>query len=223
VPFHVEIRRSLQRARVFNLEADELRWRVLAPWAGGGQVALGGQEWDPRDSTLTILEGPALAPPDLAHGRGWDRALRTARDVTHDLQRARAVVAVLAETPAAARLATAALAHLGLEAIAWGTVRARLLAGEPVGDQIAIALLVVDGDTPAASWLLDAGLARGALGRRAIVAWAGHQPPPPELGELGVPALEVASDDAAPALDPETGAARALAERARAALPPTPR
>jgi hypothetical protein len=216
VPFHVETRRSLQRARVFNLDADELRWRVLEPWAHGSPIELGGQEWDPRDSTLTVLEGPALEPPDLAHGQGWHRALRSARDVTRDALRATTpavAVAVLADTPAARRVATAALAELGLEATDWAAVRARLLAGEPAGDHVAAALLIVDGQPPAPSWVLDAGLAVGALGRRAIVARLGGQPPPPELGALGVLALDAEADDAA----------HALAERARAALSPTPR
>jgi hypothetical protein len=211
VPFHVEIRRSLRRARVFNLDEAQLRWRVLEPWARGGPVELGDQEWDLRDSALTVLEGPILEPPDLAHGQGWHRALRSAREVTQDVLRARAptaAVAVLAETPAARRLTTAALAQLGLDATDWAAVRARLLAGRPAGDHIAAALIVVDGHAPAAAWLLDAGLAVGALGPRAIVACADGDPSAPELRELGALALDLGRDDA-----PYT-----LAERARAAL-----
>jgi hypothetical protein len=213
VPFHVEIRRSLHRARVFNLDAGELRERVLGPWARAGPVALGDQEWDPRDSTLTVLEGPALEPPDLAHGQGWHRALRSARDVTEDVLRASApaaAVAVLTATPAAQQVAMAALAELGVEAADWSLVRSRLLAGEPAGERIAAALLIVDGHAPAAAWLLDGGLAVGAFGASAIVACAPGAPAAAQLRELGLAVVDVEGGD--------DDAARALAERVRVAL-----
>ena len=213
MPFHVEIRRSLHRARVFNLDAGQLRGRVLEPWARGVPVALGDQEWDPRDCTLTVLEGPALAPPDLAHGQGWNGALRSARDVTEDVLRASApatAVAVLAATPAARRVAGAALDQLGAEAVDWGAVRSRLLAGEPEGERVAGALLIVDGQAPAATWLLDVGLAVGALGARVVVACTPGGPPAAQLRDVGLPALDVEGDD--------DDAAGALAERLRVAL-----
>jgi hypothetical protein len=209
VPFHVEIRRSMHRARVFNLDTGELRGRVLDPWARGGPVALGDQEWDPRDCTLTVLEGPLLEPPDLAHGQGWHRAVRSARDVTQDVLRASApaaAVAVLATAPEAVRMAGAALDLLGVDAADWAAVRSRLLAGEPAGAGIVGALIVLDG--PADAWLLDVGLAVGALGARAVVVCAAEGPPATQLRELGLAALQVdGHDDAA-----------ALAERVRAAL-----
>lgn len=202
----------MHRARVFNLDAGELRGRVLDAWARGGPVALGDQEWDPRDCTLTILEGGALEPADLAHGQGWHRALRSARDVTEDVLRANAraaAVAVLATTPAAARVARAALDRLGVESLDWAAVRSCLLAGEDAGERIAGALIILDGHAPANAWLLDVGLAVGALGARAVVAGATPGPAAAELRELGLPALDVEGDE---------DAASALAERVRLAL-----
>jgi hypothetical protein len=211
VPFHVEIRRSMHRARVFNLDTVELRARVLDPWARGGPVALGDQEWDPRDCALTVLEGPALEPPDLAHGQGWHRAVRSARDVTEDVLRASApaaAVAVLATAPAARRVAGAALDQLGVEAADWPAVRSRLLAGEHAGEGIVGALIIVDG--PADAWLLDVGLAVGALGARAVLVCAPDGPLAARIRELGLPALQVEGHD--------DDTARALAERVRVAL-----
>lgn len=203
----------MHRARVFNLDAGELRGRVLEAWARGGPVALGDQEWDPRDCTLTVLEGAALEPADLAHGQGWHRALRSARDVTEDVLRANApaaAVAVLATTPAARRVARAALDQLGVESLDWAAVRSRLLAGEDTREHIAAALIILDGHAPANAWLLDVGLAVGALGARAVVARTPGEPAAAELRRLGLPALDVEGDD--------DDAASAIAERVRLVL-----
>ena len=203
----------MHRARVFNLDAGELRGRVLEAWARGGPVALGDQEWDPRDCTLTVLEGAALEPADLAHGQGWHRALRSARDVTVDVLRANApaaAVAVLATTPAARRVARAALDRLGVESLDWAAVRSRLLAGEDPREHVAGALIILDGHAPANAWLLDVGLAVGALGARAVVARTPGEPAAAELRRLGLPALDVEGDD--------DDAASAIAERLRLVL-----
>jgi hypothetical protein len=211
VAFHVEIRRGVHRARVFNLDAGDLRGRVIDPWARGGSVALGDQEWDPRDCVLTVLEGPALEPSDLAHGQGWHRAVRSARDVTGEVLRANApgaAVAVLATAPGARRMVGAALDLLGVEAADWPAVRSRLLAGEPAGAGIVGALIIADG--PAEAWLLDIGLAVGALGARAVVVCAADGAPAAQLRELGLAALQVEGDDEL--------AARALAVRVQVAL-----
>jgi hypothetical protein len=123
MPFHVEIRRSYNHARVFNVGEEELRRTVLEPWSRGGVVELGDREWDPRDCGLVVLEGPALAASDLALGQGWHRAERSARDVTArvlaELRSEPATVAVLAATPAGRRLAAALLERLGLRPVDW--------------------------------------------------------------------------------------------------------
>lgn len=80
--FHVEISSGLNHARAFNLSAEHLREAVLDPWAARRTVELGEQEWDPREHTLRVLEGPQLDTPDLAFGQGWSNAERSAVDVT---------------------------------------------------------------------------------------------------------------------------------------------
>jgi len=105
VPFHVEIRRGYRHARVFNLDRATLRSSILDPWVRAARpIELGGHEWLPRDCEMKILEGRELSGSDLAMGRGWDSAERTAENVTRALvQQAAAppapTVAVLAETP----------------------------------------------------------------------------------------------------------------------------
>jgi hypothetical protein len=207
VPFHVEIRRTLRHARVFNLDAATVRERVLEAWLRGGPVELGEHEWDPADSTITVLEGPELAAADLAYGRGWDQAQRTARDVTREVLRAVAGptrIAVRAQTDVACAVASDALARLEAEGIAWASVRAHLLRGSGAPAGVAAAVVIVDASEPAAAWLLDAGLAVGAFGTRAIVASLANLP----SAATDLDVLVLAGDDAA----------QALGERLHAAL-----
>jgi hypothetical protein len=82
MPFHVEIGGGLNHARAFNLSLEELRRQVLEPWLTGRPVELGEREWEPRESSLRILEGPHLDPPELSFGQGWSNAERSAKDVT---------------------------------------------------------------------------------------------------------------------------------------------
>jgi len=82
MPFHVEIGGGINHARAFNLSLDELRRQVLEPWLTGRPVELGEREWPPQESTLRILEGRHLEPPDLSFGQGWSNAERSAEDVT---------------------------------------------------------------------------------------------------------------------------------------------
>lgn len=95
MPFHVEVRSPPQHARVFNIGDAELQ-QVLKPWIAGQTFEFGEQEWEPRESKLTILEGPALEGPDLAYGQGWSNALGSAEDVTRRL-----IDAAETETPPA--------------------------------------------------------------------------------------------------------------------------
>lgn len=144
MPFHVEVRSAPDHARVFNIGDAELR-EILKQWIAGRTFELGEQEWEPRESTLTILEGPALAGPDLAYGQGWSNALRSAEDVTRRL-----VGSAEAETPlapvvaveadsveaAAERLASGDAAT----PIGWAEARQRIDSRDP---QIAAVVLVV--------------------------------------------------------------------------------
>src|SRR2546425_8084567 len=79
--FHVQVRRSIHRAWLFNLGEAELR-RIVEPWSRGEAVEVGDREWVPRESTITVLAGRALDPAELAHGQGWNSAERLAEDVT---------------------------------------------------------------------------------------------------------------------------------------------
>ncbi len=81
MPFHVEVSSPLHHARVFNVADAELQ-QILSLWISAQIFELGEQEWEPRESKLTILEGKQLEGPDLAFGQGWSNALRSAEDVT---------------------------------------------------------------------------------------------------------------------------------------------
>jgi len=144
VPFHVEVRSTPNHARVFNVGDAELR-EILKPWIAGQTFELGEQEWEPRESTLTILEGRALAGPDLAYGQGWANALRSAEDVTRRLLESAEsetppapVVAVEADSVEAAgeRLASGAAAT----PIEWAEARRRIDGRDP---EIAAVVLVL--------------------------------------------------------------------------------
>ncbi len=80
--FHVEIAGGMNHARAFNLSADELAESVIGPWLVGHPIRLGDRDWNPRKSTLRILEGPHLDTPDLSFGQGWANAERSSEDVT---------------------------------------------------------------------------------------------------------------------------------------------
>ena len=205
MPYHVELRRARRHARLFNLEEAELRRTILEPWALGVELELAGQRWERRDATLRVLEGPMLAPADLAFGQGWNRAERTARDVTADLLNpGRAgTVAVLAPSSDTAAAAAALLGRLGLEVVDWSVVRRRIMGWisglEPAsGLEVAGALLVCVPKAPD-WWLLDAGIALGALGSRAVLVQSGDGPTPPAVRDLDVLRL---SGDPAAALTP---------------------
>ncbi len=217
MPFHVEIRGSFQRGWAFNLDEAQLRVTILDPWRGGREVVLGGTRWNPPESRLRVLEGPRIEPAELAHGRGWRHAERTARDVTADLLGAgggdaAVSVAILAETQATGDVAAAALEQLGFVAVPWGPVRSRILAGAAVaGDArralgVAGALLVSGAGGAGPAWLFDAGLAMGALGSRAVLAVVGDEPAAPPLSELGAIRLEPGHPDALRALGARLGA-----------------
>jgi hypothetical protein len=200
VPFHVEISSGFrQRARAFNLEEGALRSTVIDPWIRGRPIYLGDKEWEPRDCKLIVLEGPELAGTDLSMGRGWSNAERSAENVTRQLIDAatgptKPVVAVLAEADAARGEIARMLDRLELETAPWAELRGRILspAKAESGPGYA-AVLVTEGAEPTASWIFDAGLARGALGPRAVVAQLGDTPIPAQLA--GIDVIRLVPDD----------------------------
>ena len=84
MPFHVEITSPVSFARALNIDEEALRSAILEPWVTGLPLALGEHRWEPTESRLTILEGPAL-PLSPSDGEGWAAALRTAEDVTRPM------------------------------------------------------------------------------------------------------------------------------------------
>ena len=190
--FHVEVGRSFRRARAFNLDEAQLRTSVLEPWSRGELVALGEREWDPRESDLTVIEGPALDTADLAHGQGWHNATKKGRDVTSTVlasaARAGGIAVVAADDEAPALRAL--IEELGFTPVDWPALRSRLLASGGLGPDVAAAVVAVGGGSA-----FDAGLAFGALGSRAIAVQLRRGPLPAELA--GVPVIQL--DDGAPA------------------------
>jgi hypothetical protein len=193
VAFHVEISSGFrQRARAFNLNGEKLRSTIIDPWLSGRLIELGDKEWQPRDCKLIVLEGPELADTDLSMGRGWSNAEKTGENVTRRLldtasAPSKPVVAILAEDDSAQAEIGRMLERLELPTTAWAEVRARILSSptDRSGPGYA-AVLAIGGGEPTASWLFDAGLARGALGQRAVVAHLGDAAIPPQLAGVDV-------------------------------------
>jgi hypothetical protein len=144
VPFHVEVSSPLHHARVFNVEEAELQ-QILSLWISGQTFELGEQEWEPRESKLTILAGKQLEGPDLAFGQGWSNALRSSEDVTAQMVEATeaqsplpTVVSVEADSvdAAVAELASGGAA----EPVDWNAAKARIDGRDPA---VAAVILVV--------------------------------------------------------------------------------
>jgi hypothetical protein len=210
VAFHVEISRGFRHARAFNLDEEALRSTILDPWVRGRVIMLGDRDWVPKDSKLRILEGPELAEADLSMGRGWSNAERTAENVTRRLideavaPSVGPMVAVVAETSPGEAQINRMIGRLELEAAPWSELRGRIL-GAPAerGGRGYAAVVAFESPTPPGSWLFDAGLARGALGTRAVVA---------QLGDSGIP-VELTGVDVI-RLDPDSQVSlRALRDR----------
>jgi len=174
-------------------------------------MELGDHEWDPGESELRVLEGPELAPSQLALGRGWGNAERSAVDVTAQVIRQAAaealLVAVLAETADGRDTAVRLLGQAGIRTADWAELRTRIDAAEI--PQV-VALLVVERANLDGAWLFEAGLAVGVLGGRAVVAQLGDAPPPPELRDLALVRLRAE----------EPASVQELAERVRHAGAP---
>jgi hypothetical protein len=212
--FHIEIRSGYQRARAFNLAAEEVRERILVPWLAERRIELGDQAWDPRDSHITVLEGPTLAPADLNYGRGWDAALKRSADVTAaaleavqgsaPARPAGGIAVLAADTPAARQAREELVARLDLAPLDWSAVRSRVLARAAVvapGPPDATAVLAILDGAPGGQLALDLGLALGAFGGRTVIVAAGG------AAEVGAALPGIALLDAA--------ATEAIAERLR--------
>ena len=144
MPFHVEVRSAHQHARVFNLGEEELG-QILRMWVADQTFEFGEQEWEPRESKLTILEGKTLEGPDLAFGQGWSNASRSAEDVTRRMVEAEEIRAPLApivavEGDSIEGAAAAMAAGDGPAALEWSEARARIDGRDPA---VAAVILVL--------------------------------------------------------------------------------
>jgi len=83
--YHVEISAGFHRARVFNLDRGDLMSKVVEPWLEEQSIEMGDREWNPRDSSLRILEGPEMKNQDLSFGQGWANAERASESVTREI------------------------------------------------------------------------------------------------------------------------------------------
>lgn len=147
--FHVEISAGFHRARVFNLTPEDLSAKVVEPWLDDRRIEMGDREWEPRTSSLRILEGPQMETTDLAFGQGWSNAERASEDVTHNLlakappPRAPDAFVIETETPEA--VTADLVAGNDGRAIHWGEARKRLDGRDPT---IAAVILVVKRPEP---------------------------------------------------------------------------
>jgi hypothetical protein len=82
IVYHLQLRMRPQIAHVFNLSAEELTARFLAPLVNGRDLVYEGLEWTARKTTVTVYEGPELGVEQLGIGRGWGNAQRSGTDVT---------------------------------------------------------------------------------------------------------------------------------------------
>lgn len=91
--YHVELRQFPRNLNRFNLSGPQVG-AILVRWAQREQVEVNGQNWDPKQATITVLEGPEIPVHRLSLGRGWPLAERQGEDVTaRVLEEARRAVA----------------------------------------------------------------------------------------------------------------------------------
>jgi hypothetical protein len=142
--FHVEINAGFHRARVFNLNREDLAAKVIEPWLEDRTIEMGDREWEPRESSLSILEGPRMETTDLSFGQGWANAERASKNVTRDVL-AQAPPpslpdAFVIETPTPEAVSADLVAGHDGRAIQWSEARERVDGRDPT---IAAVILVV--------------------------------------------------------------------------------
>ena len=143
--FHVEISAGVHRARVFNLDRDDVVTKVVRPWLDQQTIGMGDRKWEPRNSVLKILEGPRMENADLSFGQGWANAERRSEEVTQALL-AQAPPppagpqAYLVEADSPAALAAELAANNGGRTVQWSDAERRLDGRDP---EVAAVILVV--------------------------------------------------------------------------------
>jgi hypothetical protein len=128
--FHVEISMPMRHARVFNLNEGDLLSKVVGPWLENRVIEMGEREWLPEESSLKILDGPRMDPPDLSYGQGWSNAERKSEDVTRqvlaDAPAPKFPDAFLVETDSPESVTADVVAGHGGRAITWNEAKVRL-------------------------------------------------------------------------------------------------
>jgi hypothetical protein len=144
VPFHVEVSAGLHHARVFNLNREDLMAKVVGPWLEDRTIVMGERRWAPRESSLVVLEGPAMEGPDLAFGQGWANAERSSENATRRLFSEAPPPslpdAFVVETDSPEALAADLVAGHDGRAVQWSEARERIDGRDP---EIAAVILVV--------------------------------------------------------------------------------
>jgi len=140
IAYHLQLRMRPHMARAFNLTAEELTARFLAPLVNGRELIYNDREWSPRKTTVTIYEGPELAVEQMGMGRGWGNVQRSGTDVTDRvLSQAREQTA---RHPALDRLAERLAGRLSAGPVALGEVVVLaddLMEGRLVSERLAVA------------------------------------------------------------------------------------
>lgn len=132
--FHVEIRSPLHHVRVLNVNDTELHGAVLDFWVAGLPFKFGDQDWEPRESRLTILAGPEIEVETA--DAGWRNALRTADDVTRPmLEKAEASapsrIAIVVEADSVEAALRDLRSGRAPEQISWATAAERIAGHDP--------------------------------------------------------------------------------------------
>jgi hypothetical protein len=142
--FHVELSAGFHRARVFNLNREDVMAKVVEPWLDDKTIEMGDREWVPRKSSLVILEGPRMETTDLSFGQGWANAERASESVTRDLLDQAPPPSIpdsfVIETTTPEAVTADLMAGHDLRAIHWDEARERMDGRDP---KIAAVILVV--------------------------------------------------------------------------------
>jgi hypothetical protein len=142
--FHVEISVGVHRARVFNLDRDDVVAKVVRPWLDQRTISMGDRKWEPRNSSLKILEGPQMQNADLSFGQGWANAERKSENVTQTLLSQApppaGPQAFLLESDSPEALAAELAASHGGRTVQWADAERKLDGRDP---EVAAVILVV--------------------------------------------------------------------------------
>jgi hypothetical protein len=118
--------------------------KVVEPWLDDRRIEMGDRVWEPRKSSLRILDGPKMETEDLSFGQGWANAERACENVTREILAAAppAVMpdAFAIETDNPEALTAELVGGNDGRAIHWGEARAKLDGRDP---EVAAVILVL--------------------------------------------------------------------------------